>query len=444
LILTGHQPELFHPGVWIKSFATGSLARKVQGTPVHVIIDNDTMKSSAIRVPAGGPDRFVVGHVPFDRWDGELPFEERRVIDESIFRDFAERVRVTMSKLPFAPIIDSFWTEVLRYAPQTNNLGERLAAGRRSLERGWGVNNLEVPLSRLCQTDSFTSLWLEIACRAPEFRELYNQALAHYRTKYKVRSRHHPASDLNSAEGWFELPFWVWRADRTQRQALWVRPEPSQLSFRAGKEDHVGSIPFPCTPIQARTALEPWKIRPRALVTTLYLRGLIADGFIHGIGGGKYDEVTDHLITHLLGWSEPPAMGVVTGTLFLPFNAPWDDRAHIDHARLLSRDAFWNPDRHISDILREREPIAGWIEEKQSILSSPAASKKEWTREDWIHLRAINDRLRPYVHATRQDAQQELDQLLEKKRSIEAVRKRDYPFCLHPASSLEPFLHSFD
>ncbi len=31
LIITGHQPELFHPGVWIKYFATHRVAQLVGG-----------------------------------------------------------------------------------------------------------------------------------------------------------------------------------------------------------------------------------------------------------------------------------------------------------------------------------------------------------------------------------------------------------------------------
>src|SRR6476660_2849157 len=35
-ILSGHQPELFHPGVWYKNFVLGSLAKRVDGVGVHL------------------------------------------------------------------------------------------------------------------------------------------------------------------------------------------------------------------------------------------------------------------------------------------------------------------------------------------------------------------------------------------------------------------------
>ena len=35
------------------------------------------------------------------------------------------------------------------------------------------------------------------------------------------------------------------------------------------------------------------KLRTRALTTTLFARLVLSDMFLHGIGGAKYDQVTD-------------------------------------------------------------------------------------------------------------------------------------------------------
>ncbi len=51
MIVTGHQPELFHPGVWIKNFAIASIARQTGGAALNLIVDNDIPKSSSIAVP---------------------------------------------------------------------------------------------------------------------------------------------------------------------------------------------------------------------------------------------------------------------------------------------------------------------------------------------------------------------------------------------------------
>src|SRR5205085_9917680 len=51
LVLAGHQPELFHPGVWIKNFALHGLARRHQLTALNLVVDNDTVKATALRLP---------------------------------------------------------------------------------------------------------------------------------------------------------------------------------------------------------------------------------------------------------------------------------------------------------------------------------------------------------------------------------------------------------
>src|SRR5438132_11097348 len=51
LLMAGHQPELFHPGVWVKNFALNRFAQVHNATPVNLIVDSDTGKSSSLRVP---------------------------------------------------------------------------------------------------------------------------------------------------------------------------------------------------------------------------------------------------------------------------------------------------------------------------------------------------------------------------------------------------------
>ena len=62
------------------------------------------------------------------------------------------------------------------------------------------------------------------------------------------------------------------------------------------------------------------KVRSRALTNTLFARLFLADLFVHGIGGGKYDELTDDIIRRFYG-CEPPAFLVLSATRLLPLPA---------------------------------------------------------------------------------------------------------------------------
>ena len=72
-------------------------------------------------------------------------------------------------------------------------------------------------------------------------------------------------------------------------------------------------------PAVARLELERQgvKIRSRALITTLWSRLVLSDLFLHGIGGGKYDQVTNALIAEFFGL-EPLRFMVLSATLHLP------------------------------------------------------------------------------------------------------------------------------
>src|SRR5688572_20312287 len=50
-LVAGHQPELFHPGVWIKNFALFGLARRQRAVSINLIVDNDTAKDYSLRLP---------------------------------------------------------------------------------------------------------------------------------------------------------------------------------------------------------------------------------------------------------------------------------------------------------------------------------------------------------------------------------------------------------
>src|SRR4029078_780586 len=64
-----------------------------------------------------------------------------------------------------------------------------------------------------------------------------------------------------------------------------------------------------------------FRVQSRALPNTLFARLFLTDLFLHGIGGGKYDELTDEIIRRFFGF-QPPRFPVVTPTRRLPIVRP--------------------------------------------------------------------------------------------------------------------------
>ncbi len=439
IVLAGHQPELFHPGVWIKHFALNGLARRHRLTPVNLIIDNDIGKSAAISVPAWDsridprrpttvlPVDYRATPIPFNQWAGEAPYEEWTVNDEDVFSQFADRVCAALEGWGWEPLMASYWRLVGRHVGRTRLFGERVAAGRRALETTWGCHNLELPISRLAESEPFTWFTWHLLTELPRFHAIHNRCLHAYRRRHGLRSRSHPVPDLAADGDWLETPFWAWRSGDTHRGRLLARPAGKAVELRVGK-DSLGVH-------DSALITTPYKIRPRALTNTLFARLMLGDLFIHGIGGARYDELTDDIMREFY-CLEPPAFVVVSGTLRLPFPKLAMSRAACNQLARELRDLHWNPQRHLPT--DADSSLARLAREKQVWIERPAGSPSE--RRDRFHeLRALTAALRPSVAPARHDTDQALKSCEARLDAYAVLSRRDYAFCLFP----EPVIREF-
>jgi hypothetical protein len=445
LVVAGHQPELFHPGVWVKNFALAGMARRYGVTALNLVVDNDTVKSTSLRLPSPATAKVPWPHavtVPFDRWTGEIPYEERPILDRDEFAGFAEHASRVVVGWNYKPLLTAFWPEVLRQSQRTRLLGERFASARRVFERRWGCRNLEVTVSDLCRTRTFAWFACHILAELPRFHSIYNDCVHDYRRSHGIRSRNHPVPDLADDGDWLETPFWAWKEGQTRRGRLFARRRPGLIDLRVGDEA------WPTLPAEdGRSAVDAWsdlalngrKIRSRALSNTLYARLFLGDLFVHGIGGGKYDELTDAIIRRFYE-IDPPTFIVLTATRLLPlprFPATPEECHGLERSL---RDFHWNPQRHLPadtaeglrELVRDREA---------QVQLRP--TDKTGRRERFRVLRVLAELLR----APLADTESRLHEAAEKcSRQLEAnavLTRRDYSFVLYPEETLRPFCEQF-
>ncbi len=58
IVMTGHQPELYHPGVWVKDFLLQRLSEETGASAIDVVVDSDGFDTVSVSraVPrTGGP-----------------------------------------------------------------------------------------------------------------------------------------------------------------------------------------------------------------------------------------------------------------------------------------------------------------------------------------------------------------------------------------------------
>ena len=245
LVVTGHQPELFHPGVWVKNFATAALARAHGGLGLNLIVDNDLPKSASIRVPRVGRRPIRTVRVEFDQWKGEMPYEDLTVHDEALFASFGDRVRQVLGGVIADPIIDDFWPRAVRQAQGQPTLGMRLARPGTSWRQPGASPTWRFPSARSARprasSGSRPTCWPSF----PDSRRSTTRPWPSIAQVYGIRSKNHPVSALGMPGEWREAPFWVWRRGNRADVPLLVRQAPPAMLLRiAGEDDPLIELPL--------------------------------------------------------------------------------------------------------------------------------------------------------------------------------------------------------
>ena len=438
-ILAGHQPQLFHAGVWFKNFALSSAGRHLGAVAVNLLIDNDILQNPSIRVPALSPSGPVVTTIAFDQVAEAIPYEERAVVDGDLFTSFGRRVAETIEPFQSQPLIRRLWPMVVQAAEQRSNVGQAIAEGRHRIEAAWGLQTLEVPLSAICRSRPFLGFTAHILAHLPRFHEIHNTALSEYRAANRVRSRSHPVPDLAADGAWLEAPFWIWSSDRPHRRRLFVRPAGEQLVLtdREGFETRIALSEDrdACRAVDQLSdeAERGIKVRPRALLTTMYARLVLSDLFVHGIGGAKYDELTDLIIQRFFGLC-PPRFMTLSATALLFEDATPRLRAELHEKRRRLRELSFHPERHVAPSPEVEQLVAEkrhWIR-----VSPPRGQRLERHRA----IERINRALEEYLVADRRRLARECRRLEAELRCQTQLASREFSFCLFSEDALRALL----
>lgn len=437
-VIGGHQPELFHPGVWLKNAVVAGLATQLDGVGLNLIVDNDVCTESAVRIPSRF-DSAVLTSLEWDVPRPPSPWEERPRPDADLFANFGDRCREHLRPWGIEPLAAG---QDWRASPD-RGIVDRLVQLRARFERPVGVRNLELKVSDLSDTQCFRLFLLGSLRDAPQLFEAYNTSLAEYREINRIRSRSHPVPPLEATADGIEVPFWVWRAGEARRGRLFVEVTgPVTLRLHDGSRE-VGLIPTHSEAVALQALGEfrqqGWKIRPRALTLTLFSRVCLGSIFVHGIGGAKYDELTDALMQRWLGLM-PPQIIVATATwrLFERFAGPPLESEIVRLKREL-RSIRWNPE--LVQAGAEIDAQTQALREEKSALLAPATASVTDPATRHARLQSLNTALRQTLTAHEQQVRHHLQQLLAALPHQQSLHSREFSANLFPAEVMQDLLH---
>lgn len=444
-VVTGHQPVFAHPGILAKNVVVAQLAAELgDAVALNLVVDYDTAADLSAAVPfrqAGrltqGPVRLAaVGygtpfcHVPAPdrrRWESFcLEVDERLATLGAEGEPLRERTARFAEQARDARLWDARhlaeWMSALRHRWEAEALGSR-------------ARYLEVPLEELAETRAFRVFFAHVALQAERFASVYNETLARYRRLRRIRSRANPFPDLAVEGSRVEVPFWL-LTPGVRRRALHVEREGQEVVLSTA-DGPAARLPAG-SPEQLAAALERSRlsIRPRAAALTMFVRLFLADVFVHGIGGARYDRVTDALIAHFFE-VEPPRYAVASASLALDLRTRCGP-APVAELRRRLRDLRFNPQRFVLDSRAEwagSADVQRWAQEKQMLVCSmnrAGAPRRELTRR----IEQVNAALYQALAPLRERLEAHLQEALAADAERRVREFRGYPAFLYDPEAL--------
>ncbi|MDI6794468.1 MAG: hypothetical protein QME81_16645 [bacterium] len=443
---TGHQPIFYHPGILFKDMVVNALIERGGFSGLNLVVDSDTRHGQLIPIPClrdgilslervelfCGEKNVAAEELPspgFEEFDAAWDYISQkieRLLPEGNGRTFAKYSEITRDLIPLC-----------------NNLPELIVLSRRLFEEEMGFKHAEVFLSSLCGCEEFLCFVSLILVRAKEFTLKYNSVLDQYRAKKGIRHPLTPFPNLKIEAGRLELPFWVWKSEN-QRSTLYLKFRGRGVEIC---QDEENILDIEVTDLDIRNILSladqlgqlaaaGYKLRPKALMLTLFARLFLCDLWIHGVGGAEYEELNNQLAADIFSVSLPP-YAVASATLLMGINrdAVVDNKTLEDQIEALRnqlRLMQFNPERFVDPADEEAQ---GLITERTSLLEEMKRSKGPKGR---LHQKvsAINDRLRDRIAPFRQGVESQL-----RKKEIALVQEsiaadREFPFFLYSLNDL--------
>jgi hypothetical protein len=272
-----------------------------------------------------------------------------------------------------------------------------------------------------------------------EFHRIYNDALRLYREINRLRSKSHPVPELARDDDWYETPFWVWQNVQPQRKHLFARQVGAGIEltdrdrFQATLSLSNDSDAENASHQLAELAAAGVRVRPRALITTMYARLVLSDLFYHGIGGAKYDQLTNLLIDRFFGLI-PPNFMTLTATILLPIEREPFDEDELSRIHRQLRELCFHPEKY-AIISAETKQLA---ETKQRWIETELPRGERRPRQ--MAIEQVNAALQPAVAQQRAELLKRQEYLAKVRQREGILGVRDYSFCVYPEESLVKLL----
>ncbi|MBE7545745.1 MAG: hypothetical protein HS127_01065 [Planctomycetia bacterium] len=452
IILTGHEPIFYHPGIWIKNHLAYYLAEKLKGISINLIVDSDSCKADFVYVPCFSEESASIQKVSFVEGRETQAYEEISLERIEVIERFKDKVDALLRKNNHDDVkntvkgmqimFDCFMYQIRHaYQQGCKDMTGLFTAARKGMENAFGIKNLEIPVSLMCNTKGFYSFFLHILYNAKQFAEIHNEKLKDYRNTQAISSKANPVPDLEIHDTLVELPFWIWEKGGARNKCYArydggsiIVTNGNQMELALKKDEDPQKIISRLRSLESYP-LHPIKLRPRAITLTMFSRLFLSDVFIHGIGGSKYDVITNAIMKDFFHIN-PPKYITTTTTLFLPVKTQDIDVKTLPVLQKELNDMRTNPERHASEKTRQNPLFLKMVEGKRALIEKMRGSDKEKRSQLFHQIKELNASMFKRITNEFGNRQRKLAAVKEKMACNEVAKCREYPIGIFPFNTL--------
>jgi len=429
VIATGHQCQLWHPGILAKLLAARAGAERHNAQPLHLIVDHDAHPATTLELPRRDGDRLATHTLRLGTEDVHTPTGYRQPIEPGAFIEaLDEASEIQRLCLPEAHL--QALRAAMGIATKNNTPTKRKRTlpgaggdGWMSLGDQWtGLafavleSVLGVPgamggmgvlrSSQLLLTGPGRQLVRQMVDEAPRCVRAYNAAAMEHAEA--------GVPPLIEHRNWVELP--LWHLSDGRRHRVWVDRTDS----------HARLVDETLTPIEP----ELFHPAPRALLLSAFMRAFVCDRFVHGTGGRVYDRATE---AWWRAWHDRPLMpnAVVTADVYLAMpEVPEADAHDLARARWRAHHAPHNVDRLLGledELSRRKRELLDHMDDDRDKARRAAAFRE-------VH--RVNEQLRAAHPEVTREAERELTRAETGRHNRGVLARRDWPFVAYPPEQL--------
>ncbi len=446
IMMTGHQPVIFHSGLTFKYQTTELFAMQHRMIAVAIVIDTDEGDAGAFQYPSVDaplrrPEVSAIPVVPHLVYRSATLAREPGLFSASRLKSgesLSAEFQAIKNDLPDDGR-DSTTTAFHKVAQQYAALEKSAPTDCSTMEAnlivrwnaGIGGQMLELPLSAICSFPEFIQFTVPIFERPFEFAQCYNQTLSSFRTEHRIHNDANPFPNLTIEDDWCELPFWMVDHSAGSRNVLRIRRESGGILLETNHEHVLSFSKHNAAEALASLLFAGRQLVPRGALITATLRLLFSDLFVHGTGGGKYDRCTDALIRNW--WcAEPSPFAVASASRFL-FIEQRTKLRQLQRVESQLRDMQYNPQRFLGTNVFPRAleaQLAGLLLEKETSVQRLKSSRENGASAKDIgrEIQSITDTIKAAVAREFEPQLAELRNLSDE--NISAISSRTWPWFL--------------